>query len=187
VSVAVDAAGKIYVVNQGNDTLTTYNPNGSRTTPTITGLSGPAGVAVDAAGKIYVSNVNGGPEGGGSVTTYTANGTPTTPTITAGLDFSGGLAVDASGKIYVANYYAGVTIYEADGTQATSTFGVFGTEAVALDPTGKIVCIGGLFYLRAGVLFGSASCYAIEWNADDPAVRRCRLSPSLGRRRRCSR
>jgi YVTN family beta-propeller protein len=157
VSVAVDAAGKIYVVNSGNNTVTTYNPNGSRTTPTITGLSGPEAVAVDAAGKIYVSS-------GGLVATYTANGTPTTPTITAGLDFSEGLAVDASGKIYVANYYAGVTIYEADGTQTTSPFSVFGAQAVALDPTGKIVCIGGIliFGLHAGVHFGSASCYAAD-------------------------
>jgi hypothetical protein len=159
VSVAVDAAGKIYVANQGNGTVTTYNPNGTRTMPTITGLNGPGGVAVDAAGKIYVSNVNGGPDGKSVVTTYTANGTPTTPTITAGLDFSGGLAVDASGNIYVANYYAGVTIYKADGTQVTSPFPVFGAQAVALDPAGKIVCIGGLFLFKAGIYFGDASCY----------------------------
>jgi YVTN family beta-propeller protein len=164
VSVAVDAAGKIYVANIGNNTVTAYNPNGSRTTPTITGLSGPEGVAVDAAGKIYVLNASGGPEDDGLVTTYTANGTPTTPTITTGF-ISRGLAVDASGKIYVASYsYGGVTIYEADGTQTTSPFGgISGAQAVALDPTGKIVCIGGLIsVIRAFHFFGYVSCYAAD-------------------------
>jgi DNA-binding beta-propeller fold protein YncE len=30
--VALDAAGKIYVTNQGNNTVTTYNPNLNQTT-----------------------------------------------------------------------------------------------------------------------------------------------------------
>ncbi len=44
--IAVDAAGKIYVTNTGNNTLTTYTTAGVPTTPTITGLNGPYGVAV---------------------------------------------------------------------------------------------------------------------------------------------
>jgi hypothetical protein len=47
----VDAAGKIYVTNvgdnfPGNGTVTTYTANGTPTTPMITGLSNPQGVAV---------------------------------------------------------------------------------------------------------------------------------------------
>jgi DNA-binding beta-propeller fold protein YncE len=73
-------AGKIYVANPGNNTVTTYTANGAPTTPTITtGLNGPEGVTVDATGKIYVAN------SGNTVTTYTANGKQTTPTITTGL------------------------------------------------------------------------------------------------------
>ena len=45
-AVAVDAAGKIYVTNTGNNTLTTYTATGMSTTPTITGLNGPYGLAV---------------------------------------------------------------------------------------------------------------------------------------------
>jgi DNA-binding beta-propeller fold protein YncE len=45
--VAVDAAGKIYVASEGNNTVTTYTANGTPTTPTITtGLDFPTGVAV---------------------------------------------------------------------------------------------------------------------------------------------
>ena len=44
---------KIYVVNLGNNTLTTYKPDGTQTAPTITaGLDYPYGVTVDANGKI---------------------------------------------------------------------------------------------------------------------------------------
>jgi hypothetical protein len=160
-ALAVDAAGKIYVLNQGNDTVTTYTANGTQTTPTITGLSnGPQGVAVDAAGKIYVSNHAGGNDGYGSVTAYTANGTQTTPTIMAGLNFSGGMAVDASGKIYVANYYGGVTTYNANGTQTTQTIPVDGSTSVAVDPTGKIICVGSIFKVLLRLPdYGSVSCY----------------------------
>jgi len=45
--VAVDAAGKIYVVNNSSSTVTTYNPDGSVSSPTIaTGLNSPWGIAV---------------------------------------------------------------------------------------------------------------------------------------------
>jgi sugar lactone lactonase YvrE len=136
--VAVDAAGKIYVLNGGGyDTVATFNADGTRTTPTITaGVNDPEGVAVDAAGKIYVSNA-----GSNTVTTYNADGTQTTPTITSGLSNSSGVAVDAAGKIYVSNADSNtVTTYNADGTRTTPTItawlGVpFG---VAVDAAGKI-------------------------------------------------
>src|SRR5271165_2007269 len=65
-AMAVDAAGKIYVV-ESDDTVTTYTAAGVKTTPTITGLRGPSAIAVDAAGKIYVAEMD-------KVTTYTAAG-----------------------------------------------------------------------------------------------------------------
>src|SRR5579864_1548849 len=52
--VAVDTSGKIYVANSGGggaSTVTTYNPDGTPTTPVITGFSQALGVAVDGAGK----------------------------------------------------------------------------------------------------------------------------------------
>jgi hypothetical protein len=45
--VVVDADGKIFVVNYGSNTVTTYTSKGKRTTPTITsGLSGPVGITL---------------------------------------------------------------------------------------------------------------------------------------------
>ena len=82
----MDKRGKIYVSNfndyNSNGFVSTYKPDGTRTTPTITtGIDGPAGLAVDANGKIYVVNVYNS-----TVTTYKPDGTPTTPTITTDLD-----------------------------------------------------------------------------------------------------
>ena len=78
---AVDANGKIYVANYGGGNVTTYNADGTQTTPTITaGLHNPTGVAVDANGTIYVS------DWGGTVTMYNKNGMQTGPTITEGLN-----------------------------------------------------------------------------------------------------
>lgn len=99
-AIAVDAGGKIYVTHQIdtlNDTLTTYNPDGSPATPTISGLHDPKGVAVDASGKIYI--VNGKPTG--SLTTYDRNGAQTTPTIATGLSQPVAVAIDRNGKLYV--------------------------------------------------------------------------------------
>ncbi len=60
IAVAVDTNGKIYVGH--GDRVTTYNPDGSPTTPTIVvrGVHGGSpsifGVAVDVNGKIYVTS-----------------------------------------------------------------------------------------------------------------------------------
>jgi len=128
---------KIYVANFGNSTVTTYNPDGTRTTPTISaGLSNPFGVAIDAAGKIYVTN-----QFIHTVTTYNPDGTQTTPTISSGLNRPFGVAVDAAGKIYVANEGNNtVTTYNPDGTQTTPTIsiGLNNPLGVAVDAAGKI-------------------------------------------------
>ena len=56
------------------ETVSTYNADGTPTTPTISGFQYARGVAVDANGKIYVAD-----DTAGTVTTYAADGTPTTP------------------------------------------------------------------------------------------------------------
>jgi sugar lactone lactonase YvrE len=106
--------------------VTTYKPDGTRTTPTITGLSQPYGVAVDARGKIYVASAAGGPMNFGEVTTYTANGKRASPTITMGMHSPYGVAVDAAGKIYVTTQNGvrldgTLTTYTAKGSLSTPT------------------------------------------------------------------
>ncbi|MGC1380273.1 MAG: NHL repeat-containing protein [Candidatus Baltobacteraceae bacterium] len=75
--VAVDRNGKIYIVNQGTNTVMTYTPGGKRTAPTISdGLSSPYFLAIGDDGRIYVTNA-----GNSTVTTYDANGKRIKPTI----------------------------------------------------------------------------------------------------------
>jgi hypothetical protein len=129
VSIALDAAGQIYVVNSTNypkGTINVYPPLGAATglidePPTAviagekTGLDDPSAVAVDPEGKIYVTNEIGGPRvkgqklDVGSVTIYPpgANGNvkpvATIQGAATGLSFPEGLALDSAGNIYVAN------------------------------------------------------------------------------------
>jgi hypothetical protein len=114
------APKKIYVVNAGNNTLTTYKYDGTPTTPTITdSISDPRGVAVDRNGKIYVANA-----GSGLVTTYDQSGNRTSPTIDVSPWKAAAVAVDANGKIYVGNTGYSVTTYNPDGSQTTPTIHV---------------------------------------------------------------
>ena len=139
VGLAVDAHGKIYVANSGSKksgrgSITTYDADGSRTTPTITAsLDTPWGIAVDARGKIYVANYNGG-----TVTTYLPDGSKTTPTI-SGLKEPTAVAVDRNGKIYVtqkgSSATGSLTTYSPNGkpTTPTITTGIDIPQAVAVD------------------------------------------------------
>ena len=124
--IAVDSAGKIYVANNDNNTVTVYAAGLSGTvnaTPiqTIrgfsTGLAEPTGVALDSNLNIYVSNQgsgflagsggSGGSTGGASVTVYpagsTGNATPTAIISGAntGLGSPVGIALDGSSNVYV--------------------------------------------------------------------------------------
>lgn len=178
--VAVDGAGKIYVTDAG--TLRTFAPDGSPSTPTITGLQLPAGVAVDSAGKIYVVNTccvsTTGPSTW-SVTTYKPDGTPTTPTITARLSQPTGIAVDRNGKIYVLNTCCqgsigpstwGVVTYAADGTPATPT--IVGADdanpaAIAVDANGTIYVANANFATPFG---GSITTYRSDGSPTAPTI-----------------
>ena len=103
---------KIYLANIGDGTITTYEPNGAETTPTIkTGYASTDylfGMTVGPDGKIYalnfysleISNSNG------TLTTFEPDGTPTGPTVAIkerGYVWPVGVAVDRHSKIYILN------------------------------------------------------------------------------------
>jgi hypothetical protein len=130
VSIALGAAGQIYVVNSVNypkGAINIYPPLGAETgiineAPIAiiagdkTGLNDPSAIAVDAEGRIYVVNETGGPRvkgqtlDVGSVTIYApgANGN-VKPTATiqgdaTGLSFPARIALNSASNICVANF-----------------------------------------------------------------------------------
>jgi DNA-binding beta-propeller fold protein YncE len=122
--VAVDAAGNLYVADQGNNEIRKITTTGAvsvfagslisgngNATAALSLFTGPTGVAVDATGaNVYVADYGNNlirKISGGNVTTLAggskagkANGTGTAAT------FSGpaGVAVDAAGNVYVADF-----------------------------------------------------------------------------------
>src|SRR5579871_1923864 len=126
------ASFKIYVANIGDGTITTFEPNGTQTSPTISTGDYLYSVAVAPNGKIYAVTFNplDGPSSNATVTSYRPDGTPTTPTITfaeSGYKVPCGLAVDRNGKIYVlSSAHEGtagiVTTYRSTGERTKPTF-----------------------------------------------------------------
>jgi len=118
VAIALDAAGNIYVANQGSpagnpDSITIY-PAGSNgnvaPTATITGpntgLDFPSALTIDSHGNIYVANAGSSVEALDSITVYSAgsSGNSTPANVISGssteLASPGGVAVDSNGNIY---------------------------------------------------------------------------------------
>ena len=158
-SITVDVNGKIYV--SAENSVYTYNHDGSHTTPTIH-LGGyrdtvyVEGLAVDANGKIYVTySYQQCPGSGarceywGGLVTYNPDGSPTTPSISFGpaRHFKKvavtDVAVSVSGKIYIAwPYLHALRAYKPDGSQTKPTIGGLSMpHGVAIDANGKIYIV----------------------------------------------
>ncbi len=115
--VAVDAAGNIYVADEGNNEIRKITPGGNVTTlagnpisgsANATGaaasFNGPTGIALDATGNIYVADYGNNQirkvSTGGAVTSLITGSAGSTTLFNRPY----GVAVDAAGNVYVANY-----------------------------------------------------------------------------------
>ena len=97
-SLAVNAAGNLYVANYGNNTISKVAPKGAVSTFGSSKLDEPAALVFDAAGNLYVANY-----GNNTISKVTPKGAVST-FVSTGLDDPDALAFDATGNLYIANY-----------------------------------------------------------------------------------
>ncbi len=128
--IAVDALGRVYVVDTGNKRVLVYDENGAHLTSFGSGgaLAGqfnePVGIAIDAAGQIYIADT-----WNQRIQIFVPGLDPQAPAFYAAAlwDFSGWygqsldnkpyLAVDAQGNVYVTDPDAGrVLQFDAEGS-----------------------------------------------------------------------
>ena len=149
------AQQRVYVANNGNNTVTVYaaNPSGNVTSAPVAtigggraGISYPVGVALDSSGKVYVAN-----NGNNTVRVYAANpsGSVTSAPLatigggSTGLNNPYGVALDSSGKVYVANNGNNtVTVYAANpsGSVTSAPLATIGGGSTGLSaPVGVAV------------------------------------------------
>lgn len=174
VGIALDSAGKLYVVNQSaldSDpaSVTIYNTgsNGdvapiARITGPNTGLEHPTGLAVDSDGHIYVVNDSDSPKKPDSITVYDpgSNGDAAPVRTISGpatlLSDPQGIALDSSGNLFVTSRQhqdkyccsAGVLIYSpgANGNTAP-TASIDGDFARLTMPGGIAIGANGNIYV----------------------------------------
>jgi sugar lactone lactonase YvrE len=91
----VDAAGNVYIADNGNSRVLKVTPGGSQST-VGSGLAQPSGVAIDGAGNVYISDTNTE-----AVWVVTPAGAQTE--FVTGLQNPLGLALDGAGNLYICN------------------------------------------------------------------------------------
>ncbi len=131
---ARDAAGNIYVADNGNNAVEEI-PAGSSTPVAIgSGFNGPGGVALDAAGNIYVT------DSGNGVVKEILAGSGTIVTVGSGFTIPYGIALDASGNIYISDVSQNVVKKIAVGGVVTTTYatGFNSPHGITFDGSGNL-------------------------------------------------
>jgi len=157
-AMARDASGRIYVVNNGTNTVTVYSASANGNVEPVAVIGGsnsqlalPTAIALDASGKMYVVNSAAKPQ---SIVVYPPLGASTGILNEAPigriagsktmLDYPTGIALDSKGTIYVANASGGpvvpheiydvgrVTIYPPDSTGNVAPMAVISGKQTGL-------------------------------------------------------
>ncbi len=128
-AVAVDAAGNVYIAEEGNHVVRKVDAAGTITTVAGNGSAGfsgdggparsamldaPGGLAVDGAGNLYIADSGSGRirkvAAGGTITRVAGNGVQGFagdggPAVNAEFNYPRGLAVDGKGNLYIADAF----------------------------------------------------------------------------------
>jgi hypothetical protein len=100
-SIAVDAAGSVWVTNKGNSSVTKLDYTGTAVSTasgfTAGGISSPSAIAIDTSGNAWVAN------GNNTVTQLSATGSSGTALSSNGLSAPASIAIDGSGNAWIAN------------------------------------------------------------------------------------
>jgi sugar lactone lactonase YvrE/serine/threonine protein kinase len=142
-SVAVDAAGAVYVTDYANNRVVELAAGGSAT-PTVlsfTDLYRPTGVAVDTVGDLYVVD-----SGHNRVVELAAGSSTQSVLPFTGLEAPTGVAVDSVGDVYVADQNNSRVLKLAAGSSTPSVLpftGLVQTPGVAVDSAGNVYVTDG--------------------------------------------
>jgi sugar lactone lactonase YvrE len=163
--VAVDAAGKVYVADYGNETIRTITPAGVVSTLAgsagVTGAAdgvggaarfiGPRSIAIDAAGNVYVADAldfqllpSPFPAPPAALRKITSAGLVSTLLVSTGFEPLGrfSIAVDTAGTVYMAN--SG----ESFNISPKGPLSIDYNTIVVRTPSGRLSTVAGL--LRSG-------------------------------------
>jgi hypothetical protein len=166
--VLVDAAGNIFVDENGTDVKEFTIAGGSVPSRTLSSTTSPTGIhvphsiALDSAGNLYVSNELPSPSIGVAIF---APGTTTTPTATFfdGMSQPVDIALDPAGHVYVVNYAGNdVNRYDPPFSNTTMVAATFGSSATLSGPQNLAVDASGHVYVTNG------NGHVLEYTTDSP-------------------
>ena len=147
ISVAVDPAGNVYLLDSQSSRVLKLTPAGVQSTLAFTGLDQPKAIAVDATGTVYVAD-----SGHLDVVALSPSGVQRTLPFGT-LNLLNALAVDAKGDAFVADPQNGVMELTPSGTLThLPSTGIDSPAGIAVDARGTVSVINNP--VDVGYLFG---------------------------------
>ncbi len=142
-SLAIDAAGTLYVADTGNNAVRKITPGALVSTVGPAFYSAPGGIAVDSAGNVYVADTSNHAvrkiDLGGTVTVFAGSvgtgGFADGPGASARFLFPQGLSIDRAGNLYLCEF-TNCTIRKITPAGVVSTIAGSANQIGSTDATG---------------------------------------------------